>query len=114
MDPSPPLYAPVCATPERGGLAATASAGSASPNPLAASQRGDIDGPAAQSEPVLMLRNITKQVPGVLANDKINLDIYGGEIHAILGENGAPFSIRTPQEARRSRPPHSRRNTSRD
>ena len=114
MDPSPPLYAPVGATPEQGGLAGAAAFCAGPANPVATSQRGGIDRPTAQSEPVLMLRNIAKQVPGVLANDKIDLDIYGGEVHAILGENGAPVSIRTPQEARRSRPPHSRRNTSRD
>jgi len=38
---------------------------------------------------VLELRNITKQFPGVLANDHINLTIEKGEIHALLGENGA-------------------------
>ena len=39
--------------------------------------------------PVLDLRNITKQFPGVLANDHINLTLEEGEIHALLGENGA-------------------------
>ena len=39
--------------------------------------------------PVLELRNITKQFPGVLANDHINLTLEDGEIHALLGENGA-------------------------
>ncbi len=39
--------------------------------------------------PVLELRNITKQFPGVLANDHINLTLGEGEIHALLGENGA-------------------------
>jgi ABC-type uncharacterized transport system ATPase subunit len=36
-----------------------------------------------------MLRGITKQFPGVIANNNIDLDIYPGEIHALLGENGA-------------------------
>lgn len=40
-------------------------------------------------EKFLELKNITKQFPGVLANDNINLDIKMGEIHAIVGENGA-------------------------
>ncbi len=39
--------------------------------------------------PVLELRNITKQFPGVLANDHIDLTLEQGEIHALLGENGA-------------------------
>ena len=39
--------------------------------------------------PVLELRDITKQFPGVLANDAIDLDLARGEIHALLGENGA-------------------------
>ena len=38
---------------------------------------------------VLELKNITKQFPGVLANDHINLTLEEGEIHALLGENGA-------------------------
>jgi simple sugar transport system ATP-binding protein len=39
--------------------------------------------------PVLELRGITKQFPGVLANDDVNLTLEKGEIHALLGENGA-------------------------
>lgn len=39
--------------------------------------------------PFLSLRGITKHFPLVLANDHIDLDIYQGEIHALLGENGA-------------------------
>jgi simple sugar transport system ATP-binding protein len=39
--------------------------------------------------PLLEMRNITKRYPGVVANDRISLDVRGGEIHALLGENGA-------------------------
>ncbi len=39
--------------------------------------------------PLLELRGITKQFPGVLANDQIDLTLEPGEIHALLGENGA-------------------------
>ena len=39
--------------------------------------------------PVLELRGITKQFPGVLANDRVDLDLQRGEIHGLLGENGA-------------------------
>ncbi len=35
------------------------------------------------------LRNISKRFPGVLANDRVNLDVRAGEILALLGENGA-------------------------
>ncbi|MEZ5176336.1 MAG: ABC transporter ATP-binding protein [Acidimicrobiia bacterium] len=37
----------------------------------------------------LELRGITKQFPGVLANDDVNLSVSEGEIVALLGENGA-------------------------
>jgi len=35
------------------------------------------------------LRGITKTFPGVVANDRIDLDVHAGEVHALLGENGA-------------------------
>ena len=38
---------------------------------------------------VLEAKEITKQFPGVLANDHVNFDLRKGEIHALLGENGA-------------------------
>lgn len=77
--------------------------------------------------PLLSLRGITKQFPEVIANDHIDLDVYGNEIHALLGENGAgkstlmkilygfyradsgeirlngqPLQIRTPYDARKA------------
>ena len=39
--------------------------------------------------PALALEDITKRFPGVLANDRVNLTVAEGEIHAICGENGA-------------------------
>src|SRR3954453_22336288 len=39
--------------------------------------------------PVLELRGITKQFPGVLANDHVDFELLEAEVHALLGENGA-------------------------
>jgi len=38
---------------------------------------------------VLEAKGITKQFPGVLANDDVNFTLRHGEVHALLGENGA-------------------------
>ena len=35
--------------------------------------------------PAISLRNITKRFGRVVANEKVNLDIYRGEILALLG-----------------------------
>lgn len=43
----------------------------------------------ANTRPVLSLRGITKRFQDLVANDNIDLDIFGGEVHAVLGENGA-------------------------
>ncbi len=40
-------------------------------------------------EYVIEMIDITKQFPGVLANDHVSLQVKKGEIHALLGENGA-------------------------
>ena len=39
--------------------------------------------------PALELRGITKRFGDLLANDGIDFDVRGGEVHALLGENGA-------------------------
>lgn len=76
--------------------------------------------------PLLSLRGISKQYPGVQALSGVNLDLHAGRGHALVGENGAgkstlikviaglvhadegeislngePTHIRTPSEARR-------------
>ena len=43
----------------------------------------------AESEYVIEMLNITKEFPGIRANDNITLQLKRGEIHALLGENGA-------------------------
>ena len=43
----------------------------------------------SSSDYVVDMRGISKQFPGILANDKVTLQVKQGEIHAILGENGA-------------------------
>jgi D-xylose transport system ATP-binding protein len=39
--------------------------------------------------PLLEMRNITKEFPGVKALDGVTFDLYKGEFHALVGENGA-------------------------
>jgi ABC-type uncharacterized transport system ATPase subunit len=42
-----------------------------------------------ESAPALELRGITKRFGDLVANDRIDLDVRAGEVHALLGENGA-------------------------
>jgi hypothetical protein len=39
--------------------------------------------------PIVLLKGIAKYFPGVVANEDVTLEVWGGEIHALLGENGA-------------------------
>src|SRR5262245_50551086 len=42
-----------------------------------------------EADLVLELRGITKQFPGVLANDRVDFELRRGEVHALRGEHGA-------------------------
>ena len=39
--------------------------------------------------PLVQMRGIVKKFPGVVANDHVDLELFAGEIHALLGENGS-------------------------
>lgn len=43
----------------------------------------------SNQETVLHLKNISKSFPGVKALRNVNLEVYKGEVHALVGENGA-------------------------
>jgi len=43
--------------------------------------------------PAINMKGITKRFPGVLANNEINFTVEKGEIHGLLGENGAGKSV---------------------
>jgi simple sugar transport system ATP-binding protein len=44
---------------------------------------------AKKDDYVIEMLHITKEFPGIIANDDITLQLRRGEIHALLGENGA-------------------------
>ena len=61
--------------------------GQGAPGPAGASQGLDVQ--QSTDHCLVELRGITKAFPGVVANDRIDLDVHAGEVHALLGENGA-------------------------
>jgi ribose transport system ATP-binding protein len=45
--------------------------------------------PESRAQPLLELRGVTKRFPGVLALSDVSLEVFPGEIVALIGENGA-------------------------
>ena len=45
--------------------------------------------PAAPATLAIEAVGVVKAFPGVFANDHVDFDVRQGEIHALLGENGA-------------------------
>jgi ribose transport system ATP-binding protein len=41
------------------------------------------------SAPLLAVRGLTKQYPGVRALDGVDFDVFAGEVHCLVGQNGA-------------------------
>ena len=41
------------------------------------------------AETLLAIRGLSKRFGGLLANDRVDLDVVRGETHAIIGPNGA-------------------------
>ena len=48
-----------------------------------------MNGSPVSASPALEVRNLTKQFPGVLALDRVAFVLGQGEIHALVGQNGA-------------------------
>jgi len=44
-------------------------------------------------EALLRIDNIVKKFPGVVANDHVSFEVYPGEVHCLLGENGAGKTV---------------------
>ncbi|WP_344923382.1 ATP-binding cassette domain-containing protein, partial [Streptosporangium oxazolinicum] len=43
----------------------------------------------SEATPLLLMRGIVKQFPGVRALDGVDLEVLPGEVHCLLGQNGA-------------------------
>jgi ABC-type uncharacterized transport system ATPase subunit len=52
-------------------------------------QQASASGANDRSAPIVEMRGITKRFGPVVANDRVSLDLWPGEVHAVLGENGA-------------------------
>jgi len=59
------------------------------------SERSDLSEASPGRPPLLQMRGIGKRYPGVVALDDVSLDLRAGEVHVLLGENGAGTSRRS-------------------
>ena len=50
---------------------------------------GELETRNSKLETILRMQDITKSFPGVKALDGVTFDLNRGEIHALVGENGA-------------------------
>lgn len=44
---------------------------------------------SVSGEPFIVMNNISKRFAGAVALDSVSVDLYAGEIHAVIGANGA-------------------------
>ncbi|WP_354066481.1 sugar ABC transporter ATP-binding protein [Devosia sp. 2618] len=49
----------------------------------------EVQVPTTALKPILQMRGITKHFPPIIALSGVDLDVYPGEVHALMGENGA-------------------------
>ncbi|MEM7671569.1 MAG: sugar ABC transporter ATP-binding protein, partial [Pseudomonadota bacterium] len=56
---------------------------------LQTAETGERDPIAASATPVMRLSDITKSFPGVKALSEVSLELYAGQVTALIGENGA-------------------------
>lgn len=45
--------------------------------------------PISDPDVILSISHITKRFPGVLALNNVSFDVHVGEVHCLVGENGA-------------------------
>ena len=72
--------------PVHGKVERTAEGGGRQPGPLRVTKSGK---GKRRCTTVLEMQNITKRFPGVLALDHADISVESGEIHSLIGQNGA-------------------------